>query len=287
MKIPTTFEEQLEILKERGLIIDDKDECLNFLRSVNYYRLSAYLLPFKQSNNRYAEGTQFQTIRRIYIFDSKLRFQILAIIEEIEIFLRTQLAYFSAHRRGALGYLNKDNYSKRHDHDLFIDNVPSIVNKNWGSPVVKHHKDVYDGNFPIWVLIEFFSIGNLSYFFGDWLVDDKKMFAKVLYNVPYTYLDSWLKCLTVLRNRCAHYTRLYFTYFTDAPRLPKTVDYECSYRIFDQLLMLKILYPHRAKWSGAFFKPLASLITEHENVIRLNHLGFPGNWMELLLHDKG
>ena len=282
MKIPTTFDQQLELMSERGLVIENENECLHVLRAVNYYRLSAYLLPFKRKDNNYASGTTFQTIHSIYLFDSKLRFLIFAAIEEIEIFLRTQLAYFSAHEKGALGYLDEINYSEKHKHALFINNVSSIIDKNWGSPVIKHHKDVYGGNFPIWVIIEFFSIGSLSYFYGDWIVRDKKRFAKQLYNSSYTFVDSWLKCITVLRNRCAHYTRLYYTYFTDAPRIPSSVKYKCSYRVFDQLMMLKFLYPHKSNWNMVFVTPLTKLIAEHKDSIILGHIGFPENWVDIL-----
>ncbi|MCB2305602.1 hypothetical protein LGL08_00030 [Clostridium estertheticum] len=46
-KIPTTFEEQLEILRNRNLIINDENNAMDILSRVNYYRLSAYMLTFK------------------------------------------------------------------------------------------------------------------------------------------------------------------------------------------------------------------------------------------------
>lgn len=47
LKPPKTFEEQLDILHQHGLIIDDPARALIILSKVNYYRFSAYLLPFK------------------------------------------------------------------------------------------------------------------------------------------------------------------------------------------------------------------------------------------------
>ena len=107
MKKPTTFEEQLSLLKSRGLIIDNEDKCIEILRSTNYYRLSAYLLPFKQSDDTFFSDTTFEKVYRIYEFDRKLRALLFSVIEEIELFLRTQLAYHSAHTYGALGYLDE------------------------------------------------------------------------------------------------------------------------------------------------------------------------------------
>ncbi|MCL2820273.1 MAG: Abi family protein, partial [Oscillospiraceae bacterium] len=158
----------------------------------------------------------------------------------------------------------------------------TAINNNSNTPVVMHHKAKYKGVFPIWVIIDFFSLGNLSYFYNDWLVADKKVIAKNLFNTQYTYLDSWLKCITVLRNRCAHYSRLYFSTFTDKPKIPSIVEYTCTRRVFDQLIMLKLLYPDKSKWNEMFFNPIVLLITEYKDSISLNHIGFPRNWRSLL-----
>ena len=93
MKKPTTFEEQLNLLKSRGLIVDNDDKCLEILRSTNYYRLSAYLLPFKQCNDTFFSGTTFEKVYRIYEFDRKLRSLLFSVIEEIELFLQSQLGF--------------------------------------------------------------------------------------------------------------------------------------------------------------------------------------------------
>ena len=47
LKKPTTYQEQLDILKSRGIIIDDPNQCIAVLETVNYYRFTAYFLPFK------------------------------------------------------------------------------------------------------------------------------------------------------------------------------------------------------------------------------------------------
>ena len=282
MKKPMTFEQQLDILLNRGLIIENTNECLEILRSINYYRLSAYLLPFKLKNNSYKDGTSLVKIKKIYEFDCKLRLLILSAIEEIELYLRTQFAYHFAHTYGTLGYLNPNNFSCRHNHEKFVNSISAVIKSNRSSPVVKHHIKEYEGKFPVWVIVEFFSIGNLSYFYADWAVADKKKLAKLLYETTYPFLDSWLKCLTVLRNRCAHYSRLYYANFTDMPRVSSTVNYKCTRRAFDQLMVLKFLHPHNDKWNKVFCAPLASLVSEYRTSINLEHIGFPKDWMDIL-----
>ena len=282
MKEPTTFDEQLQLLKTRGLVIDNEDMCLEFLRSVNYYRISAYLLPFKQEDNTYFSGISFDKIHRIYTFDRSLRSLLFSTIEEIELFLRAQLAYYSAHTYGALGYLEAAHYNNRHDHEKFIQAINTAINNHKNTPVVQHHNAVYGGQFPIWVIVDFLSIGNLSYFYADWQINDKKLIAKNLFNTSYPFLDSWMKCITVLRNRCAHYSRLYYALFTDNPRIPPTTKHMCSGRVFDQLLMLKFLYPHKGSWGTSFVLPLETLINEYQDSISFTHIGFPFNWLKIL-----
>lgn len=42
------FQAQIELLKSRGLRIDDEKRAIRHLSNVSYYRLSAYMLPFKE-----------------------------------------------------------------------------------------------------------------------------------------------------------------------------------------------------------------------------------------------
>lgn len=107
IKNPTTYEQQLAKLKSRGCTTKDDTFCIAVLKRVNYYRLSAYFLPFKNSDDTYGEGTSFEQVFNIYEFDRKLRRIIFSAIEELEVFTRAAFAYFHAHKYGAVGYLNE------------------------------------------------------------------------------------------------------------------------------------------------------------------------------------
>ena len=119
IKNPTTYEQQLAKLKLRGCTTKDDAFCIAVLKTVNYYRLSAYFLPFKKSDDTYVEGTSFEQVFNIYEFDRKLRRIIFSAIEEIEVFTRAAFAYFHAHKYGAVGYFNEKNYSAKHQHEKF------------------------------------------------------------------------------------------------------------------------------------------------------------------------
>jgi abortive infection bacteriophage resistance protein len=97
LKPPTTFDQQIEILKSRGIVINDSSFARAILERLNYYRFSAYCLPFKKADECYEYGTTFEKVYKIYEFDRKLRNLIYYSIGPIEISFRTKIAYYHAH----------------------------------------------------------------------------------------------------------------------------------------------------------------------------------------------
>lgn len=283
LKKATTFDEQISLLRSRNCLISDPVFCKQILQKVNYYRFSAYFLPFKRKDNTYQEGMSFHQVYRIYEFDRKIRGVLFSAIEQVEIYLRTQLAYYHAHKYGPLGYMEATNYSDRHNHERFEQLFKDEVKHSKKILFVKHHQEKYGGNFPVWVATELFSFGMLSYFYGDMKLPDKKEISKSLYDTTYKNIDSWLRCCTDLRNICAHYGRLYYRIFSAVPATPGGFPIELKRRLFDNIVMLKFLYPDRDRWNYEVFPAIAALIGEYHGDIFLEHIGFPQNWEDLLL----
>lgn len=282
LKKPTTFEEQVRILESRGVIVKDREAAVRFLSRVNYYRFTSYLLTFRNPDGETYRPVDFQTGVNIYLFDQELRTLIFRAIEDIEIFLRTQLAYYSAHNYGSEGYRHQVNFNADHNHPKYVAMLRQCIKDNATTPVVKHHRAKYGGHYPIWVIVEFFSIGMLSHFYRDMLNPDKAQIAKDLYDTSYQVLDSWFRCLNDLRNRCAHYSRLYYWIFPAIPKMDKRDSFVPNRRLFSQLYMLKHLTQNAAVWNNDFVDPLDYLINKYESDINLKCIGFPDNWKELL-----
>ena len=213
LKKPTTYQEQLNILEARNLVIDSRDRCAEILEAINYYRFTAYLLPFKQYDGAYQVGTTFQRAYRIYEFDRKLRNILFAALEEVEVYLRAKFSYFHAHKYGEEGYMNPANYSSNLQEEKFFENIRREIANNKRSAFVAHHESYYDGHFPVWVIMELFTFGMLSRFYSDLTRADQKQLAKKIYKDVPKNVASWLRCCTDLRNICAHYGRLYFRIF--------------------------------------------------------------------------
>jgi abortive infection bacteriophage resistance protein len=87
-----TLDEQLKLLESRGLVVPDRQKAKYYLGNLNYYRLSAYWFPFKQSltANIFRSGTSFDDILNFYVFDREFRLHILDAIEQIEVSVRSK-----------------------------------------------------------------------------------------------------------------------------------------------------------------------------------------------------
>ena len=109
-------------LKNRGMDIADEDEAAYFLKCVSYYRVRAYWRPFEIDDNRsgyhaFQDGLEFSRIRNLYIFDQKLRILLLEGIERIEVATRALWTNLMAEKYGPHGYLNRENYSNKNNHE--------------------------------------------------------------------------------------------------------------------------------------------------------------------------
>ncbi len=276
VKNPSTYKEQIEILKRHGCHIEDEERAIRILSEIGYYRLSAYLLPFK-NNKCYAEGTSIENVYKIYEFDRKLRNVLYSAIEIVEIYMRSSLSYYHAHKYGALGYLDAASYNKNFNADEFEEKFNREVRNNQKVLFVKHHLENYGGKFPLWVASELFTFGSLSYFYSDLKTCDKKELAGRKFNS----VASWLRCCTDLRNICAHYGRLYYRIFPSVPSDIPLHAYQ-SHRLWGAVLALKSLFPSNEKWLNEFMPNMEALFEEYKDDIQLWHVAFPYNWADIL-----
>ena len=279
VKQPTTFEEQAEILKSRGLVISDIDFAVRTLQRINYYRLSAYTLSLKKNDKFYPDIT-FEHVVALYEFDRRFRYLIMEMVEQVEIAFRTHISYHIAHTYGPLGHLEPAHFK---NHDLFLTELEKEINRSQ-EIFIKHHIEKYEGKIPIWVAIEVLSFGSLSKLFSNMKSIDQNQIVKKNYRVPAIYLVSWLKCLSYIRNICAHYGRLYNRPLTSKPRLDRKsrklgID---QGKIFAHIYILKELISDRGKWTD-FITRLEALLTEYKAVVELDRIGFPEDWEAILM----
>lgn len=211
-----TFEEQLKLLKERGLIISNEKYVLTKLQHINYYRLSAYFLPFQhpknsENKNKFLPNTTFEDIIKLYYFDTELRKIIFEAIEVVEIYLRTQIAYYHSKSYDAFGYLDISTLraNKQTEFDELHQDI--LKEKERSKEVfIKHFRNKYKTNdLPIWTVVEIISFGSLSKLFMILQEKEQNEVISCMGGINKVVFFKWFKALSSVRNACAHHSRLW------------------------------------------------------------------------------
>lgn len=273
-KTPATINQQIDILLQRGCVINDREYAEECLTRINYYRLAYYFAPFLEHKGKYKDGTTFEQIMRIYDFDRMLRRLIMTYLEEIEIAFRALISNYHAMKYGALGYLNPSGFDPHHNHQAFMSKIERLMEVNEKEDFVKHHKNKYGGIMPVWAAMELFSFGTLTYFFIDMKAADKKELMARSFDLNYRTVEDRLLCLSDLRNACAHYTRLFANPFTNAPKSADDLGFEPDNTLKTYLAVTRSLYPDKSKWENEFIPTIEGLIHEYDMVKYMDGYGW-------------
>ena len=279
--LPITHREQLELLMSRGMTVREPEQALQRLGQVNYARLKGYLLPFRTESGRYLPGTELERVYRLYVFDARLRGLLFPVLSEIELTLRSNLSYYCSQRYGAFGCYAPAHFENEGEHARFLRTVSAAVRDEDNASFLAGHRR-QGGRYPVWVVLELLSMGGLAHYYANLLPDDRKRVASEYYGLREWVMTDWTSCFTQLRNAVAHYCRLYYAPFADAPVTPGSCPFILEHDLFDYLYVARGLYLHPNRWNESFLTPLRGLLDEYGRDVELCHIGFPPNWYELL-----
>ena len=281
LKQPLTFAEQAEKLIARGLENCSQAELEKYLQQVNYYRFNAYFhCEIEPTTDRFCPGFTFDMLKSRYEIDGWLRKIILLMIEPIEIKLRTQLAYWSAHNAGADMFYNPHNFRSIHKWQMVFDRFEKIRHapNEAKDPVINHHVTKYGGKFPIWVVVEYLSFGNTSKLLANSQTFVTGKVANSFNGLAKPLVISWVHSLSVIRNICAHYGFLYNRSFAVLPQKAyweQYPDFSQNGKLFPFLLIIKHL-SEPADWVKG--KKLLTKRIEESPEFELDAYGFPLDW---------
>lgn len=221
-----TIDEQIAILKERGLSIPDDtmDDAKLFLIKNNYYRISGYSLTLRNHDVFYPNAS-FQNIMDIYNYDRELRNVLLWAIELIEVNIKSRYAYFFSKKHGGLGYMNSSHYSNFNKYIYIINRANASIKKRLDQEAYLQHyvKDLKEP-IPLWAYVDLFTISDISVLYSISDEEIKKEIAKeygLTHNKASQVLSNYLHGLTIVRNLCAHDSRLFNRLFITKPDLNK------------------------------------------------------------------
>ncbi len=303
-KIFKTLDEQIEILKSKGLEITDYDKTKQILFKENYFFINGYrhLLTSANNNNKFVAGATFDELYAIFIFDRRIRNILFKNILIIENNIKSIISYQLSKK---YGYKEKDYLNPKHfRYESFkLSQVNDVINKmkrqirlnGKQHSATKHYISNY-GYIPLWVSVKVLSFGIISEFYSILKYEDQDEIAG-FYRISIGELNIYLYLLSNYRNLCAHEDILYdhitqrsipdnrFHQFLNIPK----VDDEYIFGkndLFAVLIILKQMLGHNEFHDlineiGYEIDILDGKINSVDTNSILNKIGFPDNWREL------
>lgn len=212
-KLALSIEDQLSLLKSRGLVVIDELKAKEVLADIGYYRLGFYLFPFEQTypdlhhrTHLYNDDTRFGDAVKLYYFDFELRNLLLKYISRIEVNFRTILTY-----EGSMEYKPDSHWfvNPAYVDSNFIaafDNV--VYNKSFKkNPTIKRHHKKYpsDKYAPAWKTIELMTLGENVTLYSALLDHNVKQRISRRFGIKYVNVfENYIELVRILRNTCAH-----------------------------------------------------------------------------------
>ncbi len=290
-KQPITFADQVDLLESRGLSIPDKSRAEFFLSQLNYYRFSAYCLPFEQdhASHQFKAYVGFDDVLNLYVFDRELRLLVLDAIERIEVSLRTQLAYHLSHsHQTAHPHLKPELFFNPLVYGSSINKLANDVRQS-REEFVKHLTRKYDELLPpIWAVVELMTMGQLSKWFSNIRARSDRQAISKVYGLDEKVMASFCAHLSLVRNHCAHHSRLWNRDFTKTMMLPKRGDTDLIASLFflpdsDRRLrklynsFVMLAYLMNIVCGESHWKERLITLIEQRN-IDISKMGFPADW---------
>ena len=218
MKQATTLEEQITLLRSRGITITDEEKAKEVLMDIGYYRLGFYLFPFEKSypklrerSHEYKQGTKLTDAVTLYYFDFDLRNILLRYINRIEVAFRTYLIYelSNKYKNEPTWFISPQVVSLRFlqsfDTEIYNDSFLS-------NPVIQRHhrRHINDKYAPAWKTIEFMTFGNVLKLYQSLKnLDDKLIICKHFGINQTAVFENYMETIRVIRNKCAHGSPLF------------------------------------------------------------------------------
>ena len=283
-----TTEQQIDILKERGLLIDDVKQAVKVLDTISYFRLAGYWRHFEadQTTHQFKKGSCFADIVSLYSFDKQLRALLFTAIQTIEVSVRTKIIKHFALEFDAFWFMDETLAVNKTRFKANLEVIRKEVARSHDDFIAEHFRKYSEPDLPpVWKTLEVTSFGLLSKLYCN-LNDNriKKQIARQ-FNLPqHQILESWIKCAVLLRNCIAHHARIWNRRFPQMPQLSslklRGAWVDCSQikpiKLYAQLCCLAYLQDNIHP-DNDFKANLKSLLNEYP-CIDLHAMGFPDDW---------
>ncbi len=305
-----SIREQIDILRSKGMIIEDEEFAKDVLVRENYFFLNGYrfLLMTSSDDKKFLTGTRFEELYAIFMFDRGLRNVLFRFLLVAENNLKSIVSYQLSKKYGyrEKDYLKPRNYTdhpekQRQLNDLLKKMKRQIRVNGKQHSATMHYIDNY-GYIPLWVLVKVLSFGLVSELFSVLKKEDQQDIASV-YQTPVHRLLDYFPILANYRNLCAHEDLVYCnrtlksidnTWIHDKLEIPKVEEEYLNGKndLFALMIIFKEVLSRRdfnqlIGLSKSVIDVLNSSLTTIPMQKVLDEMGFSEDWEKIMNISEG
>ncbi|WP_300630828.1 Abi family protein [uncultured Thomasclavelia sp.] len=221
------YDELINILRKRNIIISDENFAKQCLSDISYYTLiNGYKEIFTSNNDVFNPPVIFEDIYLLYMFENTLSSILLKYIIHIEKSLKSKLSYIISKKYGVFtdiydvtntnkkDYLYRDNFQNNKYRNNTLRNIKECIPGNKNQSIqyyIANHNHL-----PCWILINGIYFGQAILLYKSLKSEDKKIVCDQLINCcaltleeKTSFLSSALDILREYRNSIAHGQKLF------------------------------------------------------------------------------
>lgn len=287
-----TIAQQVQSYIDAGIVIASRLDVENALRTVGFYRLRGYSFQlYDNVNKKYVTGTKFEDILKLYQFDQELSVLIFSMISKIEVALRVRLVESLLIHGEPLVLQDSSIFKEK---KLYWQNMSTIASEiaRSNDVFIKHNFDNHDGEVPVWAAVEVLSFGTLSKIIKNLKTGTGSSYSILAANYQYKskkgnlvnpsqkMLASWVQGVSVLRNMCAHNSRIYNRTIHTTPEIldvDKITPPPAHNGLYQILLAMKYLRSSDEAWA-VFVDEFDKLVQKNNSIISLTAMNLPIDW---------
>ncbi|MDE5552028.1 MAG: Abi family protein [Muribaculaceae bacterium] len=212
------LQQQIELLKRRGMTIADEAKAREIMLEIGWYRLSLYWFAFERrypdvmnDEHMFIPDTRFEDALMLYAFDFNLRNMLMRMLERVETAFRTFVIYHvSVRHPESPDWFADSNVVSRH-HAANFDKAVYQPLRKLNQDIILHHKRFPRDRFaPAWKTLEFVTFGAMCNLYAS--LNSQQLRSEISRHFgvenPEVF-DNYLEVLRALRNSCAHGNVMY------------------------------------------------------------------------------
>lgn len=202
----TTIDEQIDLLKNRGLSVKDDNKAKEYLLDIGYYRLGFYWFYFQNSqDHNFNQNIDIEDIIKLYYLDIDLKNILSKYLYRIEVHFRTQVVYYVSNRyKDSPTWFIDKKIIKENTISAFKPIYDTLKQKN--KTILNHHNKYINDKFaPAWKTFEFLTFGQVYKFYQSIQDENLKNEIANIYGLrDFSLLENYLKSIVNIRNICSH-----------------------------------------------------------------------------------